>query len=76
MAGIDIESQNGILSRQSSGGKRSNRYIPEVTADNLSSRIRLEPRHVGRDGNFQNSFLSSGAPGQAVVNKIATVASG
>ena len=76
MASVDIESQNGILLRQSSGGKRGTRFIPEVTADNLSTRIRLEPRHVGRDGNFQNSLISPGAPGQAVVNKIATVASG
>jgi hypothetical protein len=72
MASYDVEGQND---RQTSK-RRVMRYIPEVTADNLSARIRLEPRHLGnefeRRGSYRNSQLPPGAPGQVAVNKIAS----
>ena len=72
MASYDIESQN---ERQTSK-KRVMRYIPEVTADNLSTRIRLEPRHVGKEfergGTLRNSQLAPGMAGQLAANKIAS----
>ena len=72
MASYDIEGQN---ERQTSK-RRVMRYIPEVTADNLSTRIRLEPRHLGKEferrGSYRNSQLAPGTPGQVAVNKIAS----
>ena len=72
MASYDVEAQN---ERQTSK-RRVMRYIPEVTADNLSTRIRLEPRHLGKEferrGSYRNSQIAPGTPGQSAVNKIAS----
>ncbi len=74
MANYDVEAQN---ERQTSK-RRVMRYIPEVTADNLSTRIRLEPRHLigfkesERRGSYRNSQIAPGTPGQVAVNKIAS----
>ena len=62
----DIESQN----TQRTSGKRGIRYIPEVTADNLPSRIRLEFRRVGKEEKSGNLLSAPSSQGQAVGNKI------
>ena len=70
MASNDVETDTSIQ-RQTSG-RRVMRFIPEVTADNLPSRIRLEPRNVGRDGTFRNSLLPSDNAAQLAINRIAS----
>ena len=70
MASNDVETDTSIY-RQTSG-RRVMRFIPEVTADNLPSRIRLEPRNVGKEPNYRNSFLPQDNAAQHVVNKIAS----
>ena len=68
MSTYDVESQNV----KQTSGRRVMRYIPEVTADNLPSRIRLEPRYLMKDASNRNSTILNGAPAQAAVNKIAS----
>ena len=68
MANNDLETDTSIY-RQTSG-RRVMRFIPEVTADNLPSRIRLEPRNVGKEANYRNAFLPQDNGAQLAVNKI------
>ena len=68
MSTYDVESQNV----KQTSGRRVMRYIPEVTADNLPSRIRLEPRYLMKDASNRNSTILNGDPAQAAVNKIAS----
>ena len=75
MSTYDVESQNV----KQTSGRRVMRYIPEVTADNLPSRIRLEPRYVKKEGNIRNSLLppgSSSAEAPFLPNAVNRIASG
>ena len=64
----DVENQ----ADRHNSSRRVMRYIPEVTADNLPSRIRLEPRYLMKDASNRNSTIQNGDPAQAAVNKIAS----
>ena len=63
---LDVENQ---VDRQNSS-RRVMRYIPEVTADNLPSRIRLEPRYLMKDASDSNSTIINGDPAQSSVKHI------
>ena len=73
----DVENQKsrptfGVENQKSrpSSGKRGIRYIPEVTADNLPSKIRLEIRNVGKDGKVASLLSVPTSSAQASGNKI------
>ena len=65
---LDVENQ----ADRHNSSRRVMRYIPEVTADNLPSRIRLEPRYLMKDASDRNSTILNGDAAQAAVNKIAS----
>ena len=64
----DVENQ---AERQNSS-RRVMRYIPEVTADNLPSRIRLEPRYLIKDASNRNPTIPNEDPAQSAANRIAS----
>ena len=68
MAINDIE--NNTLIERKTSGRRVLRFIPEVTADNLPSRIRLEPRNVGKEVYYSNPLSPQENAAQFAVNKI------
>ena len=68
MAHNDVETDTSIQ-RQTSG-RRVMRFIPEVTADNLPSRIRLEPRNLGSAASLGNSVLRKDNATQLVASRI------
>ena len=68
MAINDIE--NNTLIERKTSGRRVLRFIPEVTADNLPSRIRLEPRNVGKEAYYSNPLSPQENAAQFAVNKI------
>ena len=70
MAHNDVETDTSIQ-RQTSG-RRVMRFIPEVTADNLPSRIRLEPRNLGSAASLGNSVLRKDNTTQLVASRIAS----
>ena len=70
MAHNDVETDTSIQ-RQTSG-RRVMRFIPEVTADNLPSRIRLEPRNLGSAASLGNSVLRKDNATQFVASRIAS----
>ena len=63
---LDVENQ----ADRNNSSRRVMRYIPEVTADNLPSRIRLEPRYLMKDGSNTNSTIINGDPAQSAVKHI------
>ena len=70
MAHNDVETDTSIQ-RQTSG-RRVMRFIPEVTADNLPSRIRLEPRNLGSVASLGNSVLRKDNTTQLLASRIAS----